>query len=154
MRGILYHIGLTVTDIERSRRFYEEVFGFRYDRALRMAPPQIQPLMQLDPPSSIHAVYLMLGGFTLELMQWEPGARTGAEKRVFLETGLTHLSIVVADIPATIAKVTALGGTTLTHLGRAAMVRDPDGQLIELIATEVHEETESGRAARAAVGLV
>ena len=150
MSNVLYHIGLTVTDMARSRRFYEGAFGFRYDRDLRLSSKRIQPLMQLDPPSDIHAVYLMLGGFTLELMQWEPGARTGAEKRVFLETGMTHLSIVVADVAATLSKAAALGGSVLSDIGRAAMLRDPDGQLIELIATEVHEETERERAERAA----
>jgi lactoylglutathione lyase len=154
MTGILYHIGLTVTNMGRSRRFYEEAFGFEFDRDLRMDPDQLQPLMRLDPPSSLHAVYLMLGSFTLELMQWEPAARTGAEKRVFLETGLTHLSIVVENITATIEKVKALGGTALTNIGPAAMVRDPDGQLIELIATNVYEETLRDRAGRAGTARV
>jgi catechol 2,3-dioxygenase-like lactoylglutathione lyase family enzyme len=150
MSGILYHIGLTVTDMERARRFYEGAFGFTYDRELRRDAPQLQPLMQLDPPSSIHAVYLTLGDFTLELMAWQPAARTGAEKRVFLETGLTHVSLVVDDVPRAIETVTALGGTALSSVGRAAMVRDPDGQLIELVARDIHEETRRDRAARAA----
>ena len=148
MSGALYHVGLTVTDMTRSRRFYEEAFGFRFDRELRMEPSQLQPLLQLDPPSSIHAVYLMLDGFTLELMQWDPAARAGADARVLLETGLTHLSIVVDDVAATFDKVQALGGTALRTVGRAAMVRDPDGQLIELMATEILEETRRGRAER------
>jgi lactoylglutathione lyase len=150
MNSILYHVGLTVTDMERSRRFYEGAFGFTFDRELRMTPSQLQPLMQLDPPSSIHAVYLMLGDFMLELMQWEPAARGGAEQRVFLETGLTHLSIAVDDIAATIQKSTALGGTALNTIGRAAMLRDPDGQLIELVAADIYAETASDRAKRSA----
>lgn len=149
MTSVFVHIGLTVTDIERSRRFYEGAFGFRFDRDLKMTDEMIQPLMQLDPPSHIHAVYLMLGPVTLELMQWQPGARTGAEQRVFLETGLTHLSISVDDIPATLQKVVALGGTVRGDVGRAAMVRDPDGQLVELLDMAVHEEVERGRAERA-----
>ena len=148
MSNVFVHIGLTVTDIERSRRFYEGAFGFRFDRDLRMSDAMIQPLMQLDPPSHIHAVYLMLGPMTLELMEWRPGARTGAEKRVFVETGLTHLSISVDDIPAVLDRVTSLGGTIQANVGRAAMVRDPDGQLIELMEMAINEEIEKGRAER------
>lgn len=150
MSAAIYHVGLTVTDVERSRRFYEGAFGFVFDRDLRMEPAQLQPLMQLDPPSSIHAVYLMLGGFTLELMQWDPPARPAADGRGFLETGLAHLSILVEDMADTLAKVANVGGTVLADVGRAAMVRDPDGQLIELLDAEVGAETERGRAARAA----
>jgi lactoylglutathione lyase len=146
MISLLYHIGLTVTDMVRARRFYEGAFGFEFDRELRMSPDQLQPLLRLDPPSSIHAVYLTLGVFTLELMQWEPAARTCAEQRMFLETGLTHLSIIVADIAATIEQAKALGGTALADVGRAAMLRDPDGQLIELLAPDIYEETRRGRA--------
>ena len=153
MNSLIYHIGLTVSDIQRSRAFYEGAFGFRYDRELRLPPEQTQPLLQLDPPSAIHALYLVLGSFTLELMQWQPGARAGADTRVFLETGLTHLSIAADDIPGVLAKAAALGGTVLTDIGRAAMLRDPDGQLIELVAAEVYEETERERAERAAATL-
>ena len=74
MPSMLYHVGLTVSDMERSRRFYEGAFGFTFDRDLHMSPPELQPLLNLDPPSSIYAVYLMLGDITLELMQWQPAA--------------------------------------------------------------------------------
>ena len=54
------------------------------------------------------------------------------------ELGLTHLSISVPDIPATCAKVIEYGGRVdaKTDIGRAVMVRDPDGQLIELLTME------------------
>ena len=149
MTAMLYHVGLTVTDMARSRRFYEGAFGFRFDRELHMDPPQLQPLMQLDPPSHIYAVYLMLGSLTLELMHWRPGARTGAGDRVFLQTGLTHLSFSVDDIPATLKQVEAFGGTVQNSVGRAALVRDPDGQLLELMAMAVSDEIERSRAERA-----
>ena len=150
MSSFLVHVGLTVTDIQRSRRFYEGAFGFRYDRDLRLPSEHIQPLMELDPPSHIHAVYLMLGGFTLELMAFDPTARLAARDRVFTQTGLAHLSIAVEDIPATLEKVRDLGGTVQAGIDRAAMVRDPDGQLIELLVMAFHEEVEHGRAERAA----
>ncbi len=52
------------------------------------------------------------------------------------EIGLTHLSVSVDDIDATAAKAVECGGSVLeqTNLGGlAVMIRDPDGQLLELL---------------------
>ena len=51
------------------------------------------------------------------------------------ELGLTHLSVSVDDIAATAAKAVECGGGVLeqTNVGLAVMIRDPDGQLIELL---------------------
>jgi predicted enzyme related to lactoylglutathione lyase len=51
------------------------------------------------------------------------------------EPGLTHLSVNTDDLEAALARVAAHGGEVLTatHVGVAVMVRDPDGQLLELI---------------------
>jgi lactoylglutathione lyase len=140
------HIGLTVTDIERSRGFYTGVLGFRYDRELRMTADQLG-LLQLDPPSDIHAVYLMLDSITLELMQFT-GATPAAGSRVFNQTGLAHLSIAVEDIPEVLARVEEFGGTVVSDVGFAAIIRDPDGQLIELLTTGFYDDVEADRRAR------
>jgi predicted enzyme related to lactoylglutathione lyase len=51
------------------------------------------------------------------------------------EIGLTHVSMSVDDIDATAAKAVDYGGSVLeqTNVGAAVMIRDPDGQLIELL---------------------
>jgi catechol 2,3-dioxygenase-like lactoylglutathione lyase family enzyme len=145
---VLVHVGLAVSDIARSERFYTEVFGFGRDRDLKLSGDQIQGLMQLEPKSDIHAVYLMLANFTLELLAFDPPSSGGAEARVFNQTGLTHLSLGVADVAVTCAQVLELGGTVLCHRGRAAVLRDPDGQLIEIMEASAHKEIEAGRTAR------
>ena len=55
--------------------------------------------------------------------------------RVMNEIGLTHLSVSVEDIDATAALAELHGGSVLpeTHVGAAVMIRDPDGQLLELL---------------------
>ena len=64
-------------------------------------------------------------------------SRSGQHRdRGFTEPGLTHLSFGVDDIPGTCALVTEHGGEVLadTELaGMAIMIRDPDGQLLELL---------------------
>ena len=52
------------------------------------------------------------------------------------EPGLTHISVCVDDVDAACAKAVELGGTHEADRGfpgMVAMVRDPDGQLIELL---------------------
>ena len=57
-------------------------------------------------------------------------------ERVMDEVGLTHISFSVSDIPAVVAKVAEFGGTVVDAAvsETMAMIRDPDGQLLELVS--------------------
>ena len=137
--AVLNHTGLCVSDGERSVRFYTEAFGFRYWRELEPPDELAAPLLGLEPPLDHYNVYLRLGGFVLELLVFRGTLpHAPASRRVMNELGLTHLSISVPDIPATCEKVVEFGGSVeaATDIGLAVMVRDPDGQLIELLTME------------------
>jgi catechol 2,3-dioxygenase-like lactoylglutathione lyase family enzyme len=127
------HIGLCVTDLERSRRFYEEVFGFRAAFDLRTDGPETPKLLRLEAPLTLDAVYLALDGLLLELLAFDRTERTS--RRVMNEPGLTHLSLFVDDLDAAIDAVGRFGGRvrTDTNIGAAVFVEDPDGQAIEVI---------------------
>lgn len=129
----LAHIGHAVSDIERSVRFYTELIGFEVDRELSFQPEQITDLLVLNQPRSMRVVYLLLDNFTLELMQMTPGAKSAAPLRGFEETGITHFSFVVDDPAGILARVEDYGGSKWSDIGIACMIRDPDGQLIELL---------------------
>ncbi len=128
-------IGLAVTDLEQSRRFYEELLGFRYQRSLVPPDEATSQLLQIEGPVNLTAVYLQLDGLVLELLHFNRDGNPAARSRPMNEPGLTHLSVNVPDIPAVLAQVPAYGGTVLedTDLGVAVCIRDPDGQLIELL---------------------
>lgn len=130
------HVGICVSDLERSRRFYVEALGFRPWWELDVPDSSAGPLLQLPTPLGAHATYLTNGRFVLELIHYRdrPAARPPGE-RTMGDVGLTHLSLAVADMDAALANVEVLGGEVLrsTDMGGAAiMVRDPDGQLLEL----------------------
>lgn len=147
MTNVLVHVGLTTNDLARSVRFYVEALGFGFDRELSIGAEQVDALLHLEPRSDLRAVYLRLGAFTLELMQFDPAAEACAGDRRFNQTGLAHLSIAVADMAAAIDRVEATGGSVGGRVGRACIVRDPDGQLIELLDMGVHEDIEARRRA-------
>ena len=93
-------------------------------------------LIDLEPPLGVKAVYLRQDAFVLELMHYaDAGAHASASPRVMNEIGLTHIPLSVDDIEATAAKAVACGGAVLeqTNVGVAVMIREPDGQLLELL---------------------
>lgn len=130
---ILSHIGLRVADLERSTRFYEAL-GFTEALAMDIPDEPMHRLVRVAPPAGLRVVYLTAGPFVLELLRFEHHPSDPVD-RAMTDTGLTHLSLGVDDLGAAKSLVTANGGQVLgdTDVGVAVMVRDPDGQLIELL---------------------
>jgi lactoylglutathione lyase len=134
--AVVNHVGLCVTDLERSRRFYEAVLGFTHQRDLQVPDAPASRLLQVAEPVGLSAVYLELDGFVLELLAFDRDGNAPRRERSFTEPGLTHLSLSVDDIPATCQLVTEHGGEVLVDTdmgGHAINVRDPDGQVLELL---------------------
>src|SRR5580704_6837125 len=132
------HSGLVVTDLAHSKRFYQEVLGFKF--WYEFQPPQeaAAKLSLLKPPVGVTACYLILDGFVLELIHYSvPGVLTAFRPRTMNEPGLTHLSVSVEDIHATAKKAVEYGGQLIedSDIGFALFLRDPDGQLLELLPT-------------------
>jgi catechol 2,3-dioxygenase-like lactoylglutathione lyase family enzyme len=130
------HTGQVVTDLDRSKRFYQEVLGFEV--WYEITPPDVATakLCGLTPPLGVTASYLTLDGFVLELMHYSaPGATAAFQPRTMNEPGLTHLSMSVDDVRATAEKAVAYGGQIIeeSDVGGALFIRDPDGQMLELL---------------------
>ncbi|MBV8985146.1 MAG: VOC family protein [Acidimicrobiia bacterium] len=134
--GTYNHTGQVVTDLERSKRFYQEVFAFKQWYEIQPADDSTAKLTSLKPPLGMTASYLTLDGFVLELMHFSAeGAAAPYRERTMNEPGLTHLSISVDDPRATAEKAVEYGATIIeeSDLGFALFIRDPDGQLLELL---------------------
>ncbi|HEX6392578.1 MAG TPA: VOC family protein [Acidimicrobiales bacterium] len=132
---VLNHIGHCVTDLERAGRFYQELFGFELVRELKVPDEPSDRLLQVEAPLGMTASYMRKGDFVLELLHFDRSGNPPARKRPMNEAGLTHLSFSVEDVHETATRATDLGGTLVegTDIGAALFVRDPDGQLIELL---------------------
>jgi lactoylglutathione lyase len=130
------HVGQCVTDLERSKRFYCELFGFTLEREINPPDDSSAQLMSLTPPMAMTAAYLVRDGLVLELLHFAAAGRTQPfRERTMNEPGLTHLSLSVDDIDAVCARVPDFGGEVISasNIGAAVFVRDPDGQLLELL---------------------
>jgi len=133
-RTVFNHVGLCVADRERSRRFYERLLGFQFWWELELPDEGTAALLQLTGPIGVHATYLIRDGLVLELLDYsERDVRR--RERAMDEAGLTHLSLSVSDLAGMLKRVEEFGGSVVraTVTDRFAMIRDPDGQLIELL---------------------
>ena len=139
----LSHIGICVSDLERSLRFYHELLGFRKVSNLEMSGEPVGTLLGIL-GVKLHAVYLERDGTCIELLHYpEPGARGDASPRPMNQLGLTHLSLRVDDLDATLAAFREAGVQVLESTridnpklqSAVVFVTDPDGTRIELVQT-------------------
>jgi glyoxylase I family protein len=136
----LTHVGIGVSDMERSLRFYRDLLGFRFEHDLHVEGEPSDTLLRLR-GVSLDAAYLQRDGVRIELLRFASPPAPPAHARAMNERGLTHLSFRVADVEATVAALRAAGERILEETiirlpefrAAACFVLDPDGQLIELV---------------------
>jgi catechol 2,3-dioxygenase-like lactoylglutathione lyase family enzyme len=140
------HVGQCVTDLARSRRFYEELFGFRCERTLEPPDDPSATLLQIEAPVGTKVAYLRRDGLILELLQFDRTGNPPFRARVMNEPGLTHISLSVEDPEEVAARVPELGGQVVdaTRIPGAFFIRDPDGQLLELLPMSYRRRLDGG----------
>jgi catechol 2,3-dioxygenase-like lactoylglutathione lyase family enzyme len=135
------HLGICVSDLSRSLRFYRDGLGFREESTLDVSGPHVDQLLSLQ-GTKLHAVYLVRDGLRLELLSYtSPATIPPTPPRPMNQPGLTHLSLRVTDLEETIAQLRRAGAPVLeaTKIGIPALhtaaifVTDPDGTRIELV---------------------
>jgi lactoylglutathione lyase len=140
------HVGLCATDLDRSKRFYCELLGFALEREISPPDEGSAQLMSLSPPLAMTAAYLLRDGLVLELLHFAASEQTRPFRpRTMNEPGLTHISLSVDDIDAVCARVPDYGGEVIasSNIGAAVFIRDPDGQLLELLPMRYRQHLES-----------
>ncbi|MGH7819477.1 MAG: VOC family protein [Candidatus Binatia bacterium] len=135
------HVGICVSDIERSLRFYRDLLGFRYLSDLRVAGEPTDTLLELR-DTDLHAAYLERDGLRIELLRFaSPPAREPRQERRMNDAGLTHISIRVSELRSFVARLRGEGVRVVERTwieipsfeSAAVMIEDPDGQRIELV---------------------
>lgn len=135
------HVGICVSDLERSRRFYRDALGFREVARLESCSTGTRRLLQL-PDADLRASFLERDGLRIELLCFaHPAATAGGRPRPMNRLGFTHLAIRVDALETTLAALRRAGATPLepTRMenprlrARAVVVLDPDGTRLELI---------------------
>lgn len=137
----LSHIGICVSDLERSVRFYRDGLGFEELSRLKVEGAESERLLNIA-GGELQAVYLERDGTRIELLYYPvAGHQRGDNPCPMNRLGLTHLSLRVESVDGTIEAVEHTGGRRLadTRIDNKAwhtsaiFVIDPDGLRIELL---------------------
>jgi catechol 2,3-dioxygenase-like lactoylglutathione lyase family enzyme len=133
------HIGICVVDLERSIEFYRMHLDMQL--AYR-APFSGQPYEEVMALSDVrgHMCVLRNNTVQLELFQFEHPSPSGSPAaETMANRGISHFGIEVDDIDATHRRLVAAGVRCHSPVRefkggmRAAYVRDPDGNVFELL---------------------
>ena len=143
MKPAFSHLGICVSDIDRSLRFYCEALGFVVAESYDVGD-EFGRLMELEDVKLRSQFIQHEDGMRLELLFFDSPAAGGARiRRQMSQYGLTHLSFRVDDIDTAAEKVREFGGQVHDHTrttfgeGDEALdflyCSDPDGVRIELM---------------------
>ena len=147
-RVFVNHLGQTISDIARSRRFYEGLLGFKFWWDFEAPDELASKVLMVPSPCKLTATYLWRPDLVMNLMHFGvPAAREAYRARRLNEPGLSHLALSVEDVPALLAQVESFGGKVHyesrgaeSAWGQAIYIRDPDNQLIEIVTTAWREK--------------
>jgi catechol 2,3-dioxygenase-like lactoylglutathione lyase family enzyme len=135
------HVGICVSDLDRSLRFYCAGLGFelsdRFDLDATQAPGLLRAL-EVDDARAVASQMIVNGPMKLELLHYPGRASRGTPSTSRGLLGLTHLSFIVEDVDASAARLVEHGGTILPDTRASvgveiAFLTDPDGTRVELM---------------------
>jgi len=142
-KAILVHIGMTVTNMQRTIDFYEKHFGFSVEEKGVFPAEFIASVPQLyHQKAGVYSDYAFLvspNGIALELFQFSD--LLPAEEPVWNRPGYHHLCLKVESVPETYEALRAAGVEFYFEPGLRGdpkdnvywiFLQDPDGNMIEL----------------------
>ena len=146
LKGIV-HVGLTVTDLDRSVAFYRDVLGLAYLGEMEMEGLETERLFQRK-DCKARVAYLngsreMAAVEMIQFVGQEPERQTGD----LFRTSISELCFFVEDIDREYRRLKEMGVEFLSEpqtfdstkygfgKSRAVYLRDPDGIVLELLQT-------------------
>lgn len=134
------HVAIATHDLDRLATFYHGILGGERRNGAKIGPnPLVDRLAAL---SDVEAapVWVVGRNVTLELWQYlNPPTTPAPRPRALDEAGYSHICFEVRDITESLAAFQRAGATVVTPVAvgagaTTALVRDPDGNLLELAA--------------------
>lgn len=132
------HVGISVTDIDRSIAFYREFFGLeKLCEVFPFGGEQFETIMDI-PGVTGRMCMIGKGDLQLELFEFT-GSKAKDPEYPVSDRGYSHFGMDVDDIAATYEKLRAadvrIHCPVITFAGgmKAAYCRDPDGNVFEIM---------------------
>ena len=135
------HVGISVSDIEKSLRFYVEYLNFEPLRShLSQSGPYISSLVGLEDAEVDIRILKCSDGSLLELLHYKSHMKIAGKNAQASEVGRPHLAFSVRDLQALYARREEFGvffkSVPLNSPDAPVLVaycHDPDGTIIELV---------------------
>ena len=135
----LLHVGLTVSDIEASVAFYQDVVGMTVRSRSEGHNDWFDELTS-NPGAELKAAHLRLGEYELQLLEYVAGGLDEPAELAHNRVGSPHMCFLVTDVEAKFIEVSARGDVTITSKitdivagARSFYVEDPDGVPVEFV---------------------
>lgn len=132
------HLGICVSDLERSMRFYCDGLGFVAVMRNEIGS-EFASALEVEPDIEVTTQFISNGAMSIELVQFRSPIRHGGPSAPRPALGLTNLALRVSDIDSAVQRLVECGGTVLEHTRTKArsveliFVADPDGVRVELL---------------------
>lgn len=155
MLRAITHIGITVSDLERSIRFYRDTLGLHLTGRMTMEGAEADALFGME-GCRVRLAYLSApeGGAaapSVELIEFAEGIRSVPTG--FSTTGISELCLTVSDIDEAFHRLSQAGVRFLSEpqtfdftaqgfgRSRAVYFRDPDGTILELLQPDADTQS-------------
>ena len=134
------HVGLVVTDIEQSLKFWCDTMGFVVSRQMEESGLHIDAMMGLRDIRVTTAKLAAPDGNLLELLQFHSHPDKTRWEGMPYSTGFTHIALTVKDLDETLCRLKQFGASIPAEpqlspdgLVRVIYATGPEGVLLELV---------------------
>ena len=138
----LHHTGLTVSDLERSLRFWRDAMGMEVLFQQEKVGGYLEEITG-EPGAHVLMAHLAFAGDGPRIELFEYLAPHGGQHRQRpADCGFAHVCVACDDIDERLERLIAAGGTAFSapviidtgvnRGGRGLYLRDPDGHVVEL----------------------
>jgi catechol 2,3-dioxygenase-like lactoylglutathione lyase family enzyme len=143
----IQHVGLTVSDLDRSIAFYRDILGLELHVAPNMPVegPHVAHALGVEPPAALRVAFFKVGDSDsqIELLQYLSPPSSTRRAAAQNNIGAAHVCFQVADVRAKIAELEAKGVEFVSSLNvlddgalagwRWVYFKDPDGHTLEFV---------------------
>jgi catechol 2,3-dioxygenase-like lactoylglutathione lyase family enzyme len=134
------HVGLVVTDIERSLEFWCSLMGFVVSRLMEESGPHIDAMMGLKDVRVTTAKLSAPDGNILELLCFHSHHDKARWEGMPYSTGFTHIALTVSDLDETCRRLQQAGvyfpaepQRSPDGVAKVIYATGPEGVLLELV---------------------
>jgi len=135
----LLHVGLTVSDLDRSITFYRDVVGMTLLSEYSGHNDWFDELTS-NPGAELKAAHLRLGSYELQLLEYLVGGAEPPAPIAHNRVASPHMCFLVSDVDAKFNEVSQRGDVKITSAitkivagARSFYTEDPDGLPVEFV---------------------